>query len=117
MFQKHVYLFTMHYTYGKLVSQPPPCFFHRLFFSGTRSDPHSRRPARARTDDVYIGFLPLAHVLELMAECCILAHGGRIGYSNPQQVCVVQRRSVGGLCFSNVANFPFLLSLTQCVDL
>lgn len=41
---------------------------------------------RISSDDVYIGFLPLAHVLELMAECCILAHGGRIGYSNAQQL-------------------------------
>jgi hypothetical protein len=41
---------------------------------------------RITADDVYIGFLPLAHVLELMAECCILAHGGRIGYSNAQQL-------------------------------
>ncbi|XP_062988289.1 fatty acid CoA ligase Acsl3 [Elgaria multicarinata webbii] len=34
--------------------------------------------------DVYIGYLPLAHVLELSAELVCLAHGCRIGYSSPQ---------------------------------
>ncbi len=35
-------------------------------------------------DDTYIGYLPLAHVLELSAEMVCLAHGCRIGYSSPQ---------------------------------
>uniref|UniRef100_A0A2K5DAL0 long-chain-fatty-acid--CoA ligase n=1 Tax=Aotus nancymaae TaxID=37293 RepID=A0A2K5DAL0_AOTNA len=35
-------------------------------------------------DDVYIGYLPLAHVLELSAELVCLSHGCRIGYSSPQ---------------------------------
>uniref|UniRef100_A0A673HQY5 long-chain-fatty-acid--CoA ligase n=1 Tax=Sinocyclocheilus rhinocerous TaxID=307959 RepID=A0A673HQY5_9TELE len=35
-------------------------------------------------DDTYIGYLPLAHVLELSAEMVSLAHGCRIGYSSPQ---------------------------------
>uniref|UniRef100_A0A6I8NDC5 long-chain-fatty-acid--CoA ligase n=1 Tax=Ornithorhynchus anatinus TaxID=9258 RepID=A0A6I8NDC5_ORNAN len=34
--------------------------------------------------DVYIGYLPLAHVLELSAELVSLSHGCRIGYSSPQ---------------------------------
>ncbi|XP_063061074.1 long-chain-fatty-acid--CoA ligase 3a [Engraulis encrasicolus] len=34
-------------------------------------------------DDTYIGYLPLAHVLELSAEMVCLAHGCRIGYSSP----------------------------------
>ncbi|XP_060098173.1 fatty acid CoA ligase Acsl3 [Heteronotia binoei] len=34
--------------------------------------------------DTYIGYLPLAHVLELSAELVCLAHGCRIGYSSPQ---------------------------------
>uniref|UniRef100_A0A8D0U0W9 long-chain-fatty-acid--CoA ligase n=1 Tax=Sus scrofa TaxID=9823 RepID=A0A8D0U0W9_PIG len=34
--------------------------------------------------DVYIGYLPLAHVLELSAELVCLSHGCRIGYSSPQ---------------------------------
>ncbi|XP_068686442.1 long-chain-fatty-acid--CoA ligase 4-like [Montipora capricornis] len=32
--------------------------------------------------DVYVGYLPLAHVLELIAETSILAHGACIGYSS-----------------------------------
>lgn len=33
--------------------------------------------------DIYIGYLPLAHVLELTAEISCLTHGCRIGYSSP----------------------------------
>lgn len=33
--------------------------------------------------DTYIGYLPLAHVLELSAEIASLSHGVRIGYSSP----------------------------------
>ncbi|XP_047450892.1 long-chain-fatty-acid--CoA ligase 3a [Mugil cephalus] len=35
-------------------------------------------------EDTYIGYLPLAHVLELSAELVCIAHGCRIGYSSPQ---------------------------------
>lgn len=35
------------------------------------------------TDDVYIGYLPLAHVLELSAEISCLANGVCIGYGSP----------------------------------
>ncbi|KAF3848116.1 hypothetical protein F7725_021144 [Dissostichus mawsoni] len=35
-------------------------------------------------EDTYIGYLPLAHVLELSAELVGMAHGCRIGYSSPQ---------------------------------
>lgn len=34
--------------------------------------------------DTYIGYLPLAHVLELSAELVCISHGCRIGYSSPQ---------------------------------
>ncbi|XP_072817839.1 fatty acid CoA ligase Acsl3 isoform X2 [Vicugna pacos] len=34
--------------------------------------------------DIYIGYLPLAHVLELSAELICLSHGCCIGYSSPQ---------------------------------
>ncbi|XP_072532761.1 long-chain-fatty-acid--CoA ligase 4b [Salminus brasiliensis] len=34
-------------------------------------------------EDVYIGYLPLAHVLELTAEISCLTYGCRIGYSSP----------------------------------
>uniref|UniRef100_A0A665WGG7 long-chain-fatty-acid--CoA ligase n=1 Tax=Echeneis naucrates TaxID=173247 RepID=A0A665WGG7_ECHNA len=35
-------------------------------------------------EDTYIGYLPLAHVLELSAELVCISHGCRIGYSSPQ---------------------------------
>ncbi|XP_061089599.1 long-chain-fatty-acid--CoA ligase 4 isoform X1 [Conger conger] len=34
--------------------------------------------------DTYIGYLPLAHVLEMTAEISCLTYGCRIGYSSPQ---------------------------------
>lgn len=37
----------------------------------------------ASADDTYIGYLPLAHVLELSAELVCVSHGCRIGYSSP----------------------------------
>jgi len=36
-----------------------------------------------RSDDVYMGYLPLAHVLELSAECFFFCNGIPIGYSTP----------------------------------
>lgn len=42
-----------------------------LFYSGSEND-------------TYIGYLPLAHVLELSAELVCVSHGCRIGYSSPQ---------------------------------
>ncbi|ELK17155.1 Long-chain-fatty-acid--CoA ligase 3 [Pteropus alecto] len=37
-----------------------------------------------REEDIYIGYLPLAHVLELSGELVCLSHGCCIGYSSPQ---------------------------------
>ncbi len=34
--------------------------------------------------DIYIGYLPLAHVLELACEVSCVVHGTSIGYSSPQ---------------------------------
>jgi len=34
-------------------------------------------------DDIYIGFLPLAHVLELLSENTMLLFGIKVGYSSP----------------------------------
>ena len=33
--------------------------------------------------DVYIAYLPLAHVLELLSECTMMLFGGPVGYSSP----------------------------------
>lgn len=37
-----------------------------------------------RPKDTYIGYLPLAHVLEMTAEISCMTYGCRIGYSSPQ---------------------------------
>ncbi|VDD95407.1 unnamed protein product [Enterobius vermicularis] len=34
-------------------------------------------------NDVYIGYLPLAHILEVCAELVVLSYGAKIGYSAP----------------------------------
>ena len=33
--------------------------------------------------DVYIAYLPLAHVLELLSECTMMMFGIPVGYSSP----------------------------------
>lgn len=38
---------------------------------------------KIRPDDVFLGFLPLAHVFELLAESVCLLNGVPIGYSSP----------------------------------
>ncbi|XP_029703059.1 long-chain-fatty-acid--CoA ligase 4 isoform X1 [Takifugu rubripes] len=35
-------------------------------------------------DDIYVAYLPLAHVLEMTAEISCVSYGCRIGYSSPQ---------------------------------
>eukprot|EP01100_Stratorugosa_tubuloviscum_P000594 TRINITY_DN112_c0_g1_i1.p1 TRINITY_DN112_c0_g1~~TRINITY_DN112_c0_g1_i1.p1 ORF type:complete len:691 (-),score=333.19 TRINITY_DN112_c0_g1_i1:98-2170(-) len=37
-------------------------------------------------DDVYISYLPLAHVLALAAECAVLSRGAKCGYANPRSL-------------------------------
>ena len=34
-------------------------------------------------DDIYIAFLPLAHVLELLSENTMMLFGIKVGYSSP----------------------------------
>ena len=33
--------------------------------------------------DIYLAYLPLAHVLELLSENCMMLFGIKVGYSNP----------------------------------
>lgn len=37
-----------------------------------------------RPSDIYIAYLPLAHVLEMTAEISCVSYGCPIGYSSPQ---------------------------------
>ncbi|BFZ00564.1 hypothetical protein BsWGS_03603 [Bradybaena similaris] len=54
---------------------------HRNLMCGTSGE--VQRITGLGNKDVYVGYLPLAHVLELCAEVCCLALGARIGYSSP----------------------------------
>ncbi|GFN91554.1 long-chain-fatty-acid--coa ligase 4-like [Plakobranchus ocellatus] len=54
---------------------------HRNLLCGTSGQ--TERIIGLGTSDVYIGYLPLAHVLELSAEVSCVAKGTRIGYSSP----------------------------------
>merc|ERR1719264_1191853 len=36
------------------------------------------------TSTVYLGYLPLAHIMELFIECMMLSVGAGIGYGSPQ---------------------------------
>jgi long-chain acyl-CoA synthetase len=41
---------------------------------------------KAENKDIYVAYLPLAHVLELCCEICCIYNGIRIGYSTPQTI-------------------------------
>lgn len=49
-----------------------------------------------RPKDTYIGYLPLAHVLELTAEVSCITYGCRIGYSSPLTLSDQVRASRAG---------------------
>lgn len=55
----------------------------------------------ATIDDLYIGYLPLAHILELASEITMIINGVRIGYSSPvtitDQSTAVKRGQKGDL--------------------
>ena len=36
-----------------------------------------------KAGDIYLAYLPLAHVLELLSENCMMLFGIKVGYSNP----------------------------------
>ncbi|KAK3776903.1 hypothetical protein RRG08_024673 [Elysia crispata] len=54
---------------------------HRNLLCGTAGQ--TDRIPGLGSSDVYVGYLPLAHVLELSAEVSCVAKGTRIGYSSP----------------------------------
>lgn len=39
-----------------------------------------------RQKDIYVAYLPLAHVLELVCEITCITHGIRVAYSTPQTI-------------------------------
>jgi len=52
--------------------------------------PHVKNPT-------YIGYLPLAHILEMAAEHYILSRAGKIGYGNPRTLTDKTAKPVGDL--------------------
>lgn len=64
---------------------------------------HLQRLPKLRSNyDVYIGYLPLAHVLELTCELCCVIMGVKIGYSNPQTLTDTSSRIKPGSCKGDV---------------
>uniref|UniRef100_A0A0X3NLM0 long-chain-fatty-acid--CoA ligase n=1 Tax=Schistocephalus solidus TaxID=70667 RepID=A0A0X3NLM0_SCHSO len=58
-----------------------------------------RRMPKLRPDsDIYIGYLPQAHVLELVCEICVLIMGIPIGYSSPQTLTDTSTRIKQDTC-------------------
>jgi len=47
-------------------------------------------------DDVYIGYLPAAHVLELLSECTMMLFGVPVGYSSPNTMTDMSTKVMRG---------------------
>lgn len=61
-------------------------------------------------DDVYIGYLPLAHVLELLSECTMMMFGVPVGYSSPNTMTDMSTKVVLNDFFAiNRTNLFFFL--------
>lgn len=48
-------------------------------------------------EDVYLGYLPLAHILELMAEFCMISQGCTICYADPKTLTTTGAYPIGAL--------------------
>lgn len=48
-------------------------------------------------DDVYLGYLPLAHIMELMAEFCMISTGCPITYADPKTLTTKGAYPIGAL--------------------
>ncbi|XP_068601376.1 long-chain-fatty-acid--CoA ligase 3a isoform X2 [Brachionichthys hirsutus] len=69
------------YTSGTMGAPKGVMISHSNIMAGNAG--MAERIPNLREEDTYIGYLPLAHVLELSAELICLAHGCSIGYSSP----------------------------------
>ncbi|KAL5971795.1 Long-chain-fatty-acid--CoA ligase 4 [Taenia solium] len=61
-----------------------------------------RMPKLNPESDIYIGYLPLAHVLELTCELCALIMSIPIGFSNPQTLTGTSTRIKKGACQGDI---------------
>ncbi|KAH8854813.1 Long-chain-fatty-acid--CoA ligase 4 [Schistosoma japonicum] len=65
---------------------------------------HLQRLPKLRSNyDIYVGYLPLAHVLELTCELSCVIMGVRIGYSNPQTLTDTSSRIKRDYCLGDVS--------------
>ncbi|XP_059174995.1 long-chain-fatty-acid--CoA ligase 4-like [Physella acuta] len=87
---------------------------HRNLLCGTSGQ--VERIPELGEKDVYVGYLPLAHVLELSAEISCVAKGTRIGYSSPTTLTdkstKIKRGSAGDVSVLNptlVAAVPVIM--------
>lgn len=48
-------------------------------------------------EDVYLGYLPLAHIMELMAEFCMISQGCAICYADPKSLTTTGSYPIGAL--------------------
>jgi len=46
----------------------------------------SKRATSQCTQEIYLAYLPLAHILEFSAEISMLVHGAKLGYSDPKTI-------------------------------
>lgn len=51
--------------------------------NGEHSSSHDDKPFQLKANDIYIAYLPLAHIFEITVELTCIAKGMRIGYSSP----------------------------------
>ncbi len=63
---------------------------------------------RFSPDDAYIGYLPLAHILECMAESCVLWNGTKIGYSSALTLTDLSSRIKKGSQGNQNQSVPYL---------
>jgi len=71
------------YTSGSTGTPKGVIITHKNLLKAVNSYLYQLNNIRVDETDMYIGYLPLAHVLELIAENVMLVFGVAIGYSNP----------------------------------
>lgn len=57
----------------------------------------AEKALRVQADDVYLGYLPLAHIMELMAEISFISIGGTICYADPKTLTAKGSFPLGAL--------------------
>jgi len=62
-------------------------------------------------NDIYIGYLPLAHVLELLSECTMMMFGVAVGYSSPNTMTDMSTKVAKG----NKGDASILKPTMMCV--